>query len=201
MTTSSRSPRRSERGSSPAIGTRSTSRIPFLSWRRATASPAECGRRLTSRSASRFRHTTGTRASHLVWLTVGMPFTAVHAREIAAALELDVHATGVCLACLCIVSFAIDEGDERQIRSETFAMAPDLWHDGLALPLQASLERARRTGVPHAEEAIDDVARRGHRSPVVRAAIRKLAQQLLSEMRRDRAQQADVIPIGRDRGG
>jgi hypothetical protein len=41
------------------------------------------------------------------------------AQTLADALELDVHDTGICLACLGSVSFALDNGDEARIRRAT----------------------------------------------------------------------------------
>src|SRR5258708_7151869 len=108
--------------------------------------------------------------------------TAKDARALADALELDVHAIGICHACLCVVSFAIDKGDEAEIRREAAAFARPLWEEGLALPARRALERARVRGVPFAAEAIADIERRGARSPVVKAIVRRLGEDLLQEM-------------------
>lgn len=129
-----------------------------------------------------------------------MPLTGTQVQELAAALELDVHEVGICHACLCIVSSAIDTGDEADIRRTTARMAADLWHDGLALPLRAALERARRRGVPNAVVAIADVERRGSRSPVVRAAVRTLAHDLLAEMKTSLPPRAPVVALADRRG-
>jgi hypothetical protein len=136
-----------------------------------------------------------------VWLTVCVRITTEKARKLAAELELDVHAIGICHACLCVVSFAIDGGDEADIRRQTNAFAGPLWHEGLALPARVALERARRTGVPLAEEAIADVEQRGARSPVVRAIVRRLGEDLLADMRLPR--RAPVLPMrpANGRGG
>lgn len=109
------------------------------------------------------------------------------ANELASQLELDVDDVGVCHACLCFVSFAIDKGDEREIRRETTRMTPDLWADGLALPAQAALERARRAGVPHAEEALAEVLDRGPRSAIAKAIVRRLGADLAARARERRA--------------
>jgi hypothetical protein len=85
---------------------------------------------------------------------------------------------GICHACLSFVSFAVDDGDEREIARQTNSMAPWLWDDGLALPVQAALQRARRRGVAGVEAAIADVEERGPRSPVVKAVVRLLATDL-----------------------
>jgi hypothetical protein len=111
-----------------------------------------------------------------------MALTREQARSIAAGLQLDVHAIGICHACLCFVSFAIDDGDEADIRRTTTYFAPSLWEEGLALPTRLALERAHVNGSPLAAEAIADIERRGARSPVVHAIVRRLAQDLLEEM-------------------
>jgi hypothetical protein len=56
------------------------------------------------------------------------------ATDLAVDLDLDVNQVGICFACLSVVSFVVDDGDEREIRRNTFRMTPDLWEDGLALP-------------------------------------------------------------------
>jgi hypothetical protein len=68
------------------------------------------------------------------------------ADTLAAQLELSLD--GVCLACLSFVSFAVDRGDEREIRRQLYAMTPDPWADGLdasslAAVLRERLPRAR----------------------------------------------------------
>jgi len=108
--------------------------------------------------------------------------TASDSRELARELELDVHAIGICHACLCVVSFAIDNGDEAEIRRTVSSFAPDLWAEGLALPAQRALERARARGVAGAAEAIAHLEQRGPRSHVVKAIVRRLAEDLLAEM-------------------
>jgi hypothetical protein len=124
--------------------------------------------------------------------------TAEHARAVAAELELDVNDSGVCKACLCFVAFAIDNGDEKDARRQTFAFARPLWEEGLALYTRLALERARVAGVRHADEAIVDIERRGSRSPVVRAIVRRLAEDLLAEMHLP--DRAPVIPLARRQG-
>src|SRR4051794_41263993 len=94
------------------------------------------------------------------------------ADALADALELAVHDTGICLACLCSVSFALDKGDESGIRRATSYFAPALWAEGLALPARRALERARVNGVPDAEEAIAGIERRGAPSPPAHPIVR-----------------------------
>lgn len=103
---------------------------------------------------------------------------AAEARKLAFELDLDVDRLPICLACLSVVSMSIDEGNQRRIDGATRQMTPDLWEEGLELPVWDALESARDRGVPGAEEALADVLiRRGH-SPVARAVVRLLAEQL-----------------------
>jgi hypothetical protein len=100
------------------------------------------------------------------------------AADLAVELDLDVDQTGVCFACLSFVSFALDGGDEREIRRHTLRMTPDLWEEGLALPARLALERARARGVKDAELAIADVDQAGPKTTIARAIVRQLAHQL-----------------------
>lgn len=122
-----------------------------------------------------------------------MKLGPARAQTLVDALDLRLHDTGICYACLSFVSFAIDEGDEQKVRSELLDMAGPLWNEGLALPTRAALERARRAGVPDAVPAIAEIERHGHRSAVVRAVVRRLAGELLAEMRLP--PHAEVVPI------
>ena len=54
------------------------------------------------------------------------------ARARAFVAQLDLSLARVCLACLSFVSFAVEDGDERDIARQVRAMTPDLWEDGLA---------------------------------------------------------------------
>ena len=116
--------------------------------------------------------------------------------ELAGALDLDVNEVGVCHACLSFVSFPLDLGDEAAVRRALRAFAPILWADGLALPLQAALERARRRGVPGALEAIADVNARGPRASIVRPVVRRLAADLNRKSRED-LRRSGLIPEAR----
>jgi hypothetical protein len=89
------------------------------------------------------------------------------ADELAAQLDLHVHDVPICLACLSFVVFAIDAGDEREIRLWTSRMTPDLWAEGLEQPARLAL------------------ATLGPRSPVARAIVRRLAGQLSEHARGD----------------
>jgi hypothetical protein len=114
----------------------------------------------------------------------------VTANELAAALDLDIDDLPICLACLSFVSFAIDSGDEREIRRWTNRMTPDLWAEGLALPARLALERAERNGAAGASEALADLRSRGPRSNIARAIVRRLGADLA-----ERAQ-GDLLRMG-----
>jgi hypothetical protein len=111
--------------------------------------------------------------------------TRAEAAALAAELDLDVDDLAICHACLSFVSFAIDAGDERKVAGSITRMAPDLWAEGLAQPVRLALERARRLGVAHAEEAIAAVAESGPRSQVARAIVRRLAADLSARAQGD----------------
>jgi hypothetical protein len=104
--------------------------------------------------------------------------TVAEARRFVSELDLDVDRMPICLACLSIVSMQIDTGSPRKINGAVQSITPDLWAEGLELPAWAALEDARDREVPGAEAAIADVLRRGSRSPVARAIVRLLAEQL-----------------------
>lgn len=103
--------------------------------------------------------------------------------ELDRRLELDLNTVGICHACLSFVSFPLDLGDEAEVRRALRRFAPVLWAEGLAMPLQVALDRARRERVPGAAEAIADVGARGCRAAIVRAVIRRLAADLKRQSR------------------
>jgi len=102
----------------------------------------------------RFRNAAGTHACAFSCCDI-----RVTADQLAAALDLDVYEVGICHACLSFVSFPLDDGDERETARAIRRFAPILWEEGLALLLQASLERSRRRRVAAAEAAIADIER------------------------------------------
>ena len=123
------------------------------------------------------------------------------ASAFAARLDLDVSSLGICHACLSFVSMALDSGDERAVRRELNRVAPDLWEEGLALPVRAALERARKRGDPDAETAIAHVERAGARSPVVKAIVRRLAEDLSRRVHEEFAREfpaGTVLPLRRE---
>ena len=92
-------------------------------------------------------------------------------------LEVDLD-SGVCHACLSFVSFALDNGDPAEVVHWLRRMTPDLWADGLSGQVLAAVHRACERGVADAPAALADLERRGGRSPVARAIVRRLAEEL-----------------------
>jgi len=109
-------------------------------------------------------------------------FPKARADALAAKLELDVN-KGICHACLCFVSFALDDGDPAEIARQTRHMTSELWHEGLAEQALAAVRRAVELGVPDAGAALADLERSGGRSGVARAIVRRLAADLLRRTR------------------
>jgi hypothetical protein len=120
-------------------------------------------------------------------------FSDLRARALAARLDIDVDEIGICQACLSFVSFAIESGDACEIRRWTREVTPWLWDEGLALPLQASLERARRDGVPDAEAAIRDLVLNGSDGATARGVVQRLAVDLM-ERTRERMRAQGLLP-------
>ena len=104
-----------------------------------------------------------------------------HADEVAAQLDLDLDR--VCHACLCVVSFALECGEPREIADALARMTPGLWADGLESDASAAATRARELDVPNAFEALADLERQGAKSIVARAIVRRLAEQLSARTR------------------
>lgn len=120
------------------------------------------------------------------------------ASALAAALDLDLDAAGVCHACLSFVSLAMDYGDERDVARELRRMTPDLWGDGLDEPALAAVRRAAERGVPDAVVALDELAQRGGQSAVARELVCRLAAELSARSRavlRARELAQDRLPL------
>ena len=116
--------------------------------------------------------------------------TVAQAEALAAQLDLDRDDMGICHACLSIVSFEIDKGNPRKIAGAVASITPDLWEEGLAVPAQMALERARRGGVANADAALADVRKLGARSRVARAIVRRLGADL------SRRAKGDLLKMG-----
>jgi hypothetical protein len=110
----------------------------------------------------------------------------VNADAFARDLELRLDDVPICLACLSFVAFAVDSGDEREVRRWTREMTPDLWDEGLALPVKLAVDRACRRGVRGAPDAAADLELHGSRSATARAIVRRLGEELSARARRDR---------------
>jgi len=105
------------------------------------------------------------------------PLTPARADALAASLDIDLD-KGICHACLCVVSFALDRGNPAEIAGEVRRMTPDLWADGLAEHALAAARRARERGVPDAEAALAELEGEGGRSRMARAIVLRLAAEL-----------------------
>src|SRR5947208_16557831 len=125
--------------------------------------------------------------------------TAAQAAELAAALDLDLDDMAICLACLSFVCFELDSGEERKIAGAITRIAPDLWDEGLELPVRLALQRARERGFPNAGEAIREVDERGARSRTVGPGVGRLAEELAAraEGHRLRMGLQPCPPLGR----
>jgi hypothetical protein len=108
--------------------------------------------------------------------------TRAQADELVAQLELDLNC--VCPACLCVVSFALEDGEPHKITGALRQMTPDLWADGLDVQALAAAKHACELGLPHAHEAMADLEEHGGRGMVARAIVRRLAAELSAETRR-----------------
>lgn len=116
------------------------------------------------------------------------------ADALAALLDLDVMACGICHACLSFVSFALDRGDPGDVARQTRRMTPDLWAEGLAAPVLAALRSARDAGVADAAGGLADAERRGGRSGIARAVVRRLAADLSRRTRTEMRLEALARP-------
>jgi hypothetical protein len=102
----------------------------------------------------------------------------------ALVARLDLSLDGVCLACLSFVSFAIDDGDPREIARQVRRLTPDLWADGLDAHAFAALRAASDRGIPYARAALEELERLGPRSSVARAIVLRLGHELARRSRR-----------------
>ena len=110
-------------------------------------------------------------------------FTLARARTLVSQLEVDVSRTSICYACLCVVSFPLDAGDERRAVYEARSMTPVLWHEGLAEYALAVVRQAAEARVRDAAPALEELERRGGRSAVARALVLRLADDLARRTR------------------
>jgi hypothetical protein len=116
-------------------------------------------------------------------------------RADAVAAQLELSLDGVCLACLSFVSFAVEDGDEREIRRQVRAMTPDLWDDGLDATSLAAVRAACRRGVRDGPAALAELQAVGAQSAVARAIVRRLAEELVRRTRFERRLEERARPL------
>jgi hypothetical protein len=114
------------------------------------------------------------------------------AEALAAHLDVDLD-HGVCWACLSFVSFAMDGGDEREVRRQLRRMTPGLWTDGLDEQVLGALARANECGSSGAGEGLAEVQQKGGRSALARAVVRRLAEELNRREQRRRPVLEELI--------
>jgi hypothetical protein len=115
------------------------------------------------------------------------------AERLAARLGLDFEAAPICLACLTIVAFGDDS--PRAVQGRLVSVTRDLWVEGLREYATETLTAAMLHGDPDAQAALADLEDGGGSSPVARAMVLRLAQQ----MRRQAGVSHDVIAFARRR--
>jgi hypothetical protein len=104
-------------------------------------------------------------------------------RADAVAQELDVGLdVGICHACLCFVTFALDDSPPA-LSGQVRRMTPILWAEGLEVPALAAARRACDRGVRDAHVALADLEQNGGRSATARAIVRRLAAELARRTR------------------
>jgi len=114
---------------------------------------------------------------------------------VAKELELDLNAVGICHACLCFVSFALDDDSPHKLNGELRRMTPVLWAEGLAQPALAAVRGACERGVSDADVALADLELLGGSSATARAIVLRLAGELTRRTRTEMQLEA----LSRDR--
>ncbi len=112
------------------------------------------------------------------------------AAELATRLDLDLDDTPICLACLSFVSSPLGSGEEREARSWTRRMTPDIWAEGLEQPAMLALRRARDEGIGGSEAGLADIDERGGRSLMAQGIVWHLAGDLAARA------QGDLLKLG-----
>jgi hypothetical protein len=120
-----------------------------------------------------------------------MSLSNARARDLAA--RLDVTFDGVCLACLSLVSAAVRSGDERELSRWVRRMTSDLWSDGVDDIAIRWVRDAVERDDPAAAQALADLEGDGPRSPVARAIVRRLGEELAAEERLGRDVLGEVM--------
>ena len=116
----------------------------------------------------------------------------VRAQAFVAQLQLSL--AGVCLACLSFVSFAVDDGDEREVSRQLRVMTPDLWADGLDVQALASVRAACERGIRDGPAALAELESLGPRSVIAREIVRRLAFELVNRTRTEMQLEARAQP-------
>jgi hypothetical protein len=106
------------------------------------------------------------------------------ATRLARQLGVDLHARGVCPACLGMVAMELEFGDDPSVALTVRMVVPNLWAEGLGGTVEDALHSATRRGVPDAREALRDFEARGPRSDIFKAIVRRLARDLKEEVDR-----------------
>ena len=105
------------------------------------------------------------------------------AAELAAQLDLHVHAIPICLPCLTFVALPLDERRRARAQARHAALHADPV-GGRSRPSRrgkrSSVHRLRR--LKDAERAVADVEERGAKTTIARAIVHVLALQLVAEM-------------------
>ncbi len=124
-----------------------------------------------------------------------MEFSELRAFGVVRKLELSLE--GVCLACLSVVAFPLDRGEEAEVRRELRRMTRDIWADGLEYRALAWMRSAVAEGVFDSEAALHDLEANGGRSRTAQAIVYCLAEQLVQQMRKEtslRARARERLP-------
>ena len=106
------------------------------------------------------------------------------AAEVAAMLDVSLRSPGVCLPCLHIVAMDLEDRSPRAAAGALSFVAETLWDEGLEASVIQALERLASAGADVAD-ALSDVRSRGPRSATFRATVRRLAEELAEEARRE----------------
>jgi hypothetical protein len=108
-------------------------------------------------------------------------------------LSVDFEAAPICLAYLTIVAFGDDS--PRAVQGRLVSVTRDLWAEGLREYAIDAVTSAMLHGDPDAEAALADLEDGGGSSPIARAIVLRMAQQ----MRRQAGVSHDVIAFARRR--
>jgi hypothetical protein len=103
---------------------------------------------------------------------------------LVAALDLRLARVRICNLCLLEISWALRGGDAGELRRALRFFVPLLWDEGLEETVRPAVERAHASGVPGADVAARDLARRGEDAWITESVVLDLAEQQIAEMER-----------------